>query len=117
MFIAYYNLTMPVKLLRITTSTAPGKKYTAEFDLDGRKTKYVHFGAVGMDDYTITHDKAQRARYRSRHAKDLETFDPLSPGYLSYYILWGNSTDLQKNARAYKRFFLSKRPRWPRRAS
>jgi hypothetical protein len=73
-------------------------KWVAEFK-DGTHTK---FGAVGMDDYTLTHDKEQRERYRTRHRKDLATGDPKRAGFLSYHILWGNSTSLTANLTAYK---------------
>jgi hypothetical protein len=76
----------------------------AVFDNDGRK-KTVHFGAKGMDDYTITKDKEQRERYRTRHAKDLTTKDPSRAGFLSYYILWGDSTSRATNISSYKRRF------------
>ena len=76
-------------------------KYSAEFK-DGTHTR---FGAVGMDDYTKTHDKEQRERYRTRHKKDLETNDPKRAGFLSYYILWGNSTSIQANKAAYETRF------------
>ncbi len=38
----------------------------AIFTKDNGRTKTVHFGSAGMDDYTITKDKEQRARYRQR---------------------------------------------------
>ncbi len=76
-------------------------KYVAVFD-DGKQTR---FGAVGMDDYTLTGDKEQRARYRARHKKDLETGDSRRAGYLSYYILWGDSTDIRRNLAAYNARF------------
>jgi len=93
-----------MKLLSITESVKPDKKLTAVFDNDGRK-KTTHFGAKGMDDYTITKDKAQRDRYRTRHAKDLKSNDPTKAGYLSYYILWGDSTSRAKNISEYKKRF------------
>jgi len=65
----------------------------------------VQFGARGMDDYTLTHDKDQRSRYRQRHKKDLLSHDPTKPGFLSYYILWGDSTSLSANVRSYKKRF------------
>jgi len=92
-----------MKLVSITKSTNPKKKWTALFDNDGR-SKTIHFGSAGMDDYTITHDKEQRDRYRKRHAKDLKG-DPEKAGYLSYYILWGDSTNMQTNIRSYKQMF------------
>ena len=62
--------------LTIKTSTNPKKKLMAVFTYDDGKTKTTHFGAKGMDDYTITKDKEQRKRYRDRHKKDLKTKDP-----------------------------------------
>jgi hypothetical protein len=62
--------------LTIKPSSKPDKKLMAIFtDKEGIK-KITHFGAKGMDDYTITKDKEQRKRYRDRHKKDLETKDP-----------------------------------------
>jgi hypothetical protein len=37
--------------------------------------------------------------------KDLETNDPRRAGFLSYYILWGNSTNIQTNIRDFKSRF------------
>jgi hypothetical protein len=86
----------------IQPSTNPKKKYMAIFD---NPKKNVHFGSAGMDDYTIARDKEQRERYRTRHKKDLETKDPRRAGYLSYYLLWGDSTSLETNIKEYKRKF------------
>ena len=94
-----------MKLLSVGPSTKADKKLMAKFETDTGRTKTVHFGAKGMDDYTKTHDKEQRARYRTRHAKDLTTRDPTKAGFLSYYILWGDSTNLQQNISSYKRRF------------
>ena len=76
-------------------------KYTAHFD-NGRKTS---FGHADYRDYTQHHDKERRERYRLRHAKDLETNDPTRAGFLSYYILWGTHTSIEKNLAEYKRKF------------
>ena len=92
-----------MKLIKLIRSSHPDKKYTAVFDNDGR-IKNVHFGAKGMDDYTLTHDKEQRSRYRARHKKDLKG-DPTRAGYLSYYILWGASTSIRANYASFKRRF------------
>jgi len=94
-----------VKLISITQSDKPDKKLVAKFQTDTGRTRSVHFGASGMDDFTKTHDKAQRDRYRTRHAKDLQTHDPTRAGFLSMHILWGDSTSLQSNISAYKRRF------------
>lgn len=94
-----------MKLQSITESDKPGKKLKAVFVQENGRTKSVYFGAKGMDDYTLTHDKAQRERYRTRHKKDLETGDPTRAGFLSFHILWGDSTSRATNIAAYKRKF------------
>jgi hypothetical protein len=94
-----------MKLLSVTASTRAGKKLMAKFETDAGRTRVTHFGAAGMDDYTKTHDKEQRERYRSRHKKDLATGDPTRAGFLSYWILWGDSTSVASNISAYKRRF------------
>lgn len=80
-------------------------KYVATFEMESGRTRRTPFGALGMDDYTITHDREQRDRYRRRHAKDLRSGDPTRAGYLSYYILWGDSTSLRANVESYKKRF------------
>ena len=96
---------MTYKLRRIEVSPTAGKKFRAIFyDKDADKTKHTDFGAVGYDDYTKTHDEAQKERYRTRHAKDLATGDPTRAGYLSYYLLWSEPT-LAEAVRKYKSKF------------
>ena len=90
-----------VKLIRVVVSPRIGKKWRAEFD-DGTHTD---FGAAGMEDYTQHHDKERRERYRSRHRRDLETGDSKRAGYLSWYLLWGDSTSLARNLADYRRRF------------
>lgn len=94
-----------VKLLKIGKSTREDKKMMAVFEMDDGGKKTTHFGAKGMDDYTITKDKEQRDRYHERHQKDLETKDPTRAGFLSYYILWGDSTSKRENIKNYKKKF------------
>ena len=90
--------------MRVEQSNLPTKKYVAIFS-DGKKT---HFGQKGADDYTLTVDKERREAYRSRHKKDLETGDPRRAGFLSYNLLWGDSTSLAVNIADYKRRFAGK---------
>ena len=93
------------KLESVTPANDGTHKYKAVFlRPDGRK-KTTYFGAAGMDDYTKTHDKEQRERYRDRHRKDLITNDPTRAGFLSYYVLWGDSTSFRKNLSAFKKRF------------
>jgi hypothetical protein len=90
-----------VRIVKIDPANDGVKKWIATFD-DGKKTK---FGAAGADDYTITRDKKQRDLYRARHRKDLDTGDPQRAGYLSYYILWGDSTSIKKNVADFNKRF------------
>ena len=94
-----------MKLVKIVKSSKKNKKFDAIFLKDNGKEKTVSFGASGMNDYTLTKDKDARLRYRKRHIKDLKTKDPSRAGYLSYYILWGDSTSLQENIKAYRKRF------------
>jgi len=94
-----------MKLLSVQPSTKPEKKLMAIFQNENGRKKTTHFGQATADDYTKTHDKAQRDRYRTRHAKDLQTGDATKAGHLSYYLLWGDSTSLQTNISAYKKRF------------
>ena len=97
-----------MRLVSIKPSDHPEKKLMATFENDSGRSKTIHFGAKGMDDYTKKHDKAQRDRYRTRHSKDLQTAagkTGVSAGALSYYILWGDSTSVATNTAAYKRRF------------
>ena len=80
-------------------------KWIAHFE-DGKQTK---FGAVGYKDYTqYPHDIERRRLYRERHLTDLKTNDPTRAGFLSYYILWGDSTSIKRNLQEYNRRFKKK---------
>jgi len=58
-----------------------------------------------MSDYTIHKDKDRRKRYRNRHKKDLDTKDFKRAGFLSWYVLWGDSSDLDTAIKDYKNKF------------
>lgn len=92
-----------IKLLEVKKSNKPEKKYMAIFELEDGRKKVTHFGQAGARDFLLTGDKDLRKAYRARHKKDLETNDYTKPGYLSYYLLWGNSTSLTKNIEDYKK--------------
>lgn len=89
----------------IKPSTAKNKKYTAIFYDGDKKIKTTQFGDSRYTDYIQSKDKKRRDRYRTRHKKDLETGDYMKPGFLSYYILWGDSTSLKTNISKYKKRF------------
>ena len=90
----------------VKPSTKPAKDYMAIFtDEKTGRTKTTHFGDANLDHYTSGATKEQRTRYQARHKKDLQTNDPKRAGYLSYYILWGQSTSLRENIKSYKKRF------------
>ena len=93
--------------LVINKSTKPEKRLVATFSEKDKKDKKVHFGLKNpkRGTYIDTGDKKARAAYRARHKKDLDTKDFTRPGYLSYFILWGESDSLKKNIELYKKKF------------
>ena len=98
-----------VKLIKVVKSEKKKKKWKAIFKLDNEKEKTTHFGFNNpkdlKNDYTLHFDKERRERYRKRHEKDLKTNDPTRAGYLSFFLLWGDSTSLKKNISTYKKKF------------
>jgi hypothetical protein len=91
--------------IEIKKSTREGKKLQAILTYDDGKTKTIHFGSEGMDDYTITKDKEQRSRYLLRHRKNENWDVPDTAGSLSRWILWGPTTSRQENIRLFKKRF------------
>ena len=90
----------------IEKGTAKNKKLKAIFyDDKGKKIKTTQFGDNRYEDYTQHKDKQRRSKYLTRHKKDLEKGDYMSAGYLSYYILWGASTNRNINIKQYKKKF------------
>ena len=94
-----------MKLISITESSKPDKKLQAVFETDSGRTKTIHFGARGMNDFTITGDKDARERYIARHSANENFEKPDTAGSLSRYILWGSSKSRAKNIAEYKRRF------------
>lgn len=90
-----------VRIVKIEPAKDGKKKWKVTFDT-GKTTK---FGAAGSPDYTLTGDKERRRLFRIRHRSDLETNDPTRAGYLSYYILWGDSTSINENIKDFNRRF------------
>jgi hypothetical protein len=92
------------KLDSVTRAGDGTHKWKAVFTREDGRKKTTYFGASNMDDYTLTHDQEQRARYRDRHRKDLITNDPTRAGFLSWYLLWNKPT-LKASIADFKRQF------------
>ena len=103
---------MPV-YVKFEKGTAKNKKWKAIFShvIDGKMTKIKtsQFGDNRYQSYTQHKDKERRTKYRSRHKVDLTKGNYMSPGYLSYYLLWGESVALDKNINTYIKRFKLKR--------
>tara|TARA_Y100001972_G_scaffold127232_1_gene183443 strand:+ start:931 stop:1227 length:297 start_codon:yes stop_codon:yes gene_type:complete len=93
--------------LVIKKSNKPEKRLMAIFSEQGKKDVITHFGLKNPKRGTFidTGDKKARAAYRARHKKDLDTKDFKRAGYLSYFILWGETDSLKKNIELYKKKF------------
>ena len=94
---------MKWKLLDVEAMKSGKFKFVAHFESSDGRHRATKFGARGYEDYTIHKDKKRRERYRIRHQKDLLTKDPTRAGFLSYYILWGRYTDLNKCIEWYRK--------------
>ncbi len=93
--------------LEVSKSDKKDKRFKAVFTYDNGKTKTTHFGLKNPKKGTyIDHqDKELRKNYRARHKKDLDTKDYKRAGHLSYYILWGDKTNIKEAVKDYKKKF------------
>ena len=90
----------------VSKGTAKNKKFKVIFyDASGKKLKTSQFGDTRYADYTQHKDKERRNKYRTRHKKDLTTGDYKKAGFLSYYLLWGDSSSFDTNIKKYKKMF------------
>lgn len=85
-------------LIYFGPSPRENKRFVARFKNPSRTT---HFGQPGANTYIDGASKETRQNYLKRHARDLETGDPLMAGYLSYYVIWGKSRDVEDNLKSY----------------
>jgi len=93
-----------MKSVIIKKSDKPGKKMMAIFTRPNGRKKSTYFGSAGMDDFTITKDKAQRKRYLDRHRARENWNAPESAGSLSRWILWSGPSRSQ-NIKDFKKRF------------
>jgi hypothetical protein len=86
---------MDVKLYKLYPSSRKDKKFDIYVWSNKGNIKKVSFGATGYEDYTIHKDKERRERYRTRHKND-KINDPTAPGFWSWWVLWGDSSNINK---------------------
>jgi len=98
---------MPITVTIKEADPKTKKRFTAIFRLHkgGKVIKITHFGQRGGKTYIDEGDKKKRKNFRARHKRDLDTKDFKRPGYLSFHLLWGDSTSLKQNIEDYKKRF------------
>lgn len=88
--------------MKIEKSDRKGKRLVAIFP-DGTRT---HFGLEGGSTYVDHGDKVKRNNYIKRHrSANQDWSNPKTAGALSRYILWGNSTSMDKNISEFRKRF------------
>jgi hypothetical protein len=91
-------------IVKIESSPRPTKKYRVILS-DG---KHYDFGLRGSSTYLDNKDVSKREAYRKRHLGNplekelIQGYKP-SPATFSYYLLWGDSTDIKVNIRQLNR--------------
>jgi hypothetical protein len=80
-------------------------KYVALVIDDNNREHHIRFGLKGSSDYLHHKDTKRRELYIIRHQKreDWTRSGRLSAGFWSRWILWGNSTSLEKNIAEVRR--------------
>ena len=98
---------MPINLVVKEADPKTKKRFTAIFRIHkgGKVIKVTHFGQIGGKTYLDEGDKTKRKNYRARHKGDLDTKDYKRAGFLSFFLLWGDHTTLNKNIEAFKKKF------------
>lgn len=96
-----------IKFLRLERSDRPGKKYYAEIEVNGA-TRRIYFGDSNARDFT-THNALERDErkrlYLIRHKARENWKDPLTPGFWSRHLLWGDYPSVTKNLELIKKRF------------
>ena len=108
---------MALKLLRVVPTPQLSKKYAAVFVLPNGRQRTVRFGTSSNYVSNPRKTARDRAAYIARHRVNENHGDPLTPGALSRWLLWGErrslsrwllwgeSRSLARNTAAFRRRF------------
>ena len=94
-----------LKLLRVVPTPGLSKKYAAVFLLPNGRQRTVRFGTASNYVSNPRKTARNRAAYIARHRVNEDHGDPLTPGALSRWLLWGESRSLARNTAAFRRRF------------
>ena len=86
-----------MKYISLEKSNKPNKKLLITFS---EPNLTIHFGSKNSLTFLDHHDKVKRSNYLKRH-KVNENWNEINAGSLSAFILWGLSTDINKNLMNY----------------
>lgn len=80
--------------VEIYKSERKGKKYKIVLIYDDGKTKTIHIGQEGADDFTKTGDEEAKKRYITRHKKreDWNKSGITTAGFWAKHLLWNKTT-------------------------
>jgi hypothetical protein len=84
----------------IKPSDRKNKRFQAIFP----DNKTIHFGSKAASTFIDVGDKKKRENYIKRHQVN-EDWTKINPGSLSRYILWGDSSNIDKNFYDFKKKF------------
>ena len=87
--------------MKVEKSEREDKRLKAVFG-----SRVVHFGSPPPSQAYVDHgDMEKRRGYLARHKPRENWSDPFSAGALARWVLWGDSTDINKNIAGYRKRF------------
>ena len=89
----------------IIKSPQEKKRFQAIFTRENGKKKKVNFGSKGASTFIDGANQKVKDAYIARHRVRENWNDPISPGALSRWIIWGDSNNVNKNIVAFRKKF------------
>lgn len=81
------------------------KKWRVNITQDNGRNKTIYFGDNRYEDYTQHKNSQRRQNYLSRHEARENWDNPLTAGFWSAHLLWGESPSIVKNLAAIRKKF------------
>jgi hypothetical protein len=92
-----------IELVSVEPSKRKNKKLVATFKVED-VVKKIHFGQNGSFTYAEGASDDVRNAYIARHTAREDWTNPLTPGALSFHILW-NAKSVDKGIKNFKKIF------------
>lgn len=94
-----------MKLISLTPARNNIHKYVAIVEDNDGKRNTIRFGQFNASDFTKNKDEERKRRYLDRHREREDWNNPLTAGFWSKHLLWGDTTSLTKNLELTKKRF------------